>query len=78
MKERCETGPSSADKTVLFCWEHKNVPYIVARFGLTDHGTSTGDSNPDSGVGSPISANYDQIFLTVLSHVRHCVPVQSC
>ena len=52
VKERCKTGQFK-DKTVLFCWEHKNIPYIVARFGLTDHGINWG-SNPDSGVGSPI------------------------
>ena len=50
VKEHCKNG-DYAGKTVLFCWEHKNIPYIVARFGLTDHGITWG-LNPDSGVGS--------------------------
>ena len=66
MKERCEDGQFK-DKTVLFCWEHKNIPYIVARFGLTDHGITWG-SDPDSGVGS-----------SILQIVTESVPlVQSC
>ena len=24
-----------AGKTVLFCWEHKNIPFIFNQFGLT-------------------------------------------
>ena len=50
VKEHCKNG-NYTNKTLMFCWEHKNIPYIVARFGLTDHGLNWG-MNPDSGVGS--------------------------
>ena len=50
MEEHCRSG-DYAGKTLMFCWEHKNIPYIVARFGLTDHGINWG-LDPDSGVGS--------------------------
>ena len=49
MEEHCKSG-DYAGKTLMFCWEHKNIPYIVARFGLIDHGINWG-LNPDSGVG---------------------------
>ena len=66
VKERCETGQFK-DKTVLFCWEHKNIPYIVARFGLTDRGITWG-SNPDSEVGSSIP----QVMTESVSLLQSC------
>ena len=37
-------------KTVMFCWEHKNIPYIVAKFGLIDDPVTWG-LDPYSEVG---------------------------
>ena len=38
-------------KTLLFCWEHKTIPYIVAKFGLVNKALHWG-LDPYSGVQS--------------------------
>ncbi|KAK9820636.1 hypothetical protein WJX81_001788 [Elliptochloris bilobata] len=45
--DRAEKGEYDG-KTLLFCWEHKNIPYIVAGLGLTDKQLHWG-LDPDSG-----------------------------
>ena len=47
--ERCGTGEYN-DKTILFCWEHKNIPYIVAKLGFSGKKDLTWGLNPESGV----------------------------
>lgn len=34
VEAHCSNGDYK-DKTIMFCWEHTNIPYIVAKFGLT-------------------------------------------
>jgi hypothetical protein len=48
VEDHCSNGDYN-DKTVMFCWEHKNIPYIVAKFGLTKDELTWG-LNPFSGV----------------------------
>lgn len=47
--EHCEND-NYRGKTVMFCWEHKNIPYIVAKFGLIDDHVTWG-LDPYSEVG---------------------------
>ncbi len=48
MIERCESGEYE-EKTIMFCWEHKNIPYIVAKFGFAKKDLTWG-LNPKRGV----------------------------
>ncbi|CAL5223527.1 g6059 [Coccomyxa viridis] len=45
--ERCESGEYE-EKTIMFCWEHKNIPYIVAKFGFAKKDLTWG-LNPKRG-----------------------------
>ena len=48
VEAHCSNG-DYRDKTVMFCWEHKTIPYIVAKFGLTTDELSWG-LDPIAGV----------------------------
>lgn len=48
LEDRCGNGEYK-DKTILFCWEHKNIPYIVAKLGFSEEDLTWG-LNPKSGV----------------------------
>ena len=45
---RCENGEYK-DRTIMFCWEHKNIPYIVAKLGFAKKDLTWG-LNPKRGV----------------------------
>ena len=69
--ERCENG-EYADKTIMFCWEHKNIPYIVAKLGLAKKDLTWG-LNPERGVrlSSLVPAMRPVVCLAVILHSEH-------
>lgn len=65
VEAHCSNG-NYKDKTVMFCWEHKNIPYIVARFGLTTDELTWG-LDPFAGVGLLVAHHEPVTWLSMMN-----------